>query len=131
MSRKSAKGHWLLQEKKGRPDFSEFSTMLDACGGLRDGPVGRRKYLEYLAWITEDEPRQKELLFDRMIKGWAHGSKEIKNSLVEDKKLETSQRILDGDAGREAKEHLWESALANCLKSLKKGKNETAGTKLE
>ena len=115
---------WLLQGKKGRPGFLEFSTMLDACGGLRDGPVGRRKYMQYLAWLSEDEPRQRELLFDRMSKGWAHGSKEFKIALIEDKKLETARRILDGDAGREAKEQLWEDALARCLKSLKKGKVE-------
>ncbi|EDY81527.1 conserved domain protein [Verrucomicrobiia bacterium DG1235] len=116
--------HWLVQGKKGRPPFLEFSTMLDTCGGLRDGPVGRKKYMEYLAWLSVDEPRQKSLYFDRMSKGWAHGSEEFKDSLLEDKKVETAQRIIDGDAGKEAKEQLWKKALASCLEALKKGEEE-------
>ncbi len=116
--------HWLLQGKKGMPRFLEFSSMLDECGGLKNGPVGRKKYLEYLEWLNEDESGQKSILFDRMSKGWAHGSEEFKKALVEDRKLETAQRIIDGDAGREAKERLWEDTLETCLKELKKGKRD-------
>lgn len=116
--------HWLIQGKKGRPSFLEFSSMLDACGGLKDGPSGRRKYLDYLMWLAEDEPRQKALLFDQMSVGWAHGSKEFKHALLEDKKLQVAQRIIDGDAGREAKEQLWADALSSCLRILKKGKDQ-------
>ena len=116
--------HWLLQGKKGRPRFLDFSATLDACGRLKDGPVGRRKYVEYLSWLSEDEPRQKALNFDRMSKGWAHGSEEFKDALVEDRKREAAQRVIDGDAGREAKEQLWKTGLNRCLKELKKGKGD-------
>lgn len=37
----------------------EFSSCLEGCCGLRDTPTGRRKYEEYLLWLSEDEPRQK------------------------------------------------------------------------
>lgn len=114
--------HWLLQGTKGRPRFLEFSAMLDSCGGLKDGPTGRRKYLEYLERLSADEPRQKSLLFDRMSKGWAHGNQAFKNALIEDRKREVEQRIADGDADREAKEQLWENALSVCLRELKKDK---------
>lgn len=116
--------HWLLNGKKGRPIFLEFSTLLDECGGLKDGPVGRRKYMEYLAWLSNDEPGQKSLLFDRMSKGWAHGSKEFKEALIGDRRQIISKRIINGDAGREAKEQLWGGALANCIKWLEKGKRD-------
>jgi REP element-mobilizing transposase RayT len=115
---------WLLGGKKGRPRFLEFSSMLDSCGGLRDGPVGRRKYLEYLAWLSEDEPRQKACLFDRMSKGWAHGSREFMTALVEDRERETAKRVLEGDAGPEARTLLWEETLSRCLEILKKGKED-------
>ena len=116
--------HWLIQGRKGRPGFLKFSGMLESCGGLKDGPVGRRKYLEYLAWLNEDEPRQKTYLFDRMSKGWAHGSREFKTTLIEDRKLGAAERALDGDAGLEAKELIWESALEKCLLALGKGQHE-------
>lgn len=109
---------WLLRGKKGRPQCLSFGAMLDVCGHLKDGPVGRRKYGEYLAWLVEDEPRQKEMRFDRMSRGWALGSKDFKVALLEDGKKEVARRVLDGDAGDEARELLWERMLENCLSLL-------------
>jgi len=111
---------WLAEGKRGRPSCLEFGVALDACGGLRDGSVGRRKYREYLSWLIEDEPRQKAMLFDRMSRGWAHGSKEFKSALLEDGKREMARRVLEGDADAEAKEIVWASWLSACLKALGK-----------
>jgi hypothetical protein len=63
-----------------------MTTCPHAAEGLRDASAGRRKYADYLAWLSEDEPGQKELRFDRMSKGWAMGSKPFKTALLGDEK---------------------------------------------
>lgn len=111
---------WLVEGKRERPRSLEFSTMLAACGGLKDGPAGRRKYGEYLRWLSEDEPRQKEMLFDMMSKGWALGTKDFKTALLEDSKREMARVVLEGEGDAEARELLWENRLGQCLEVLGK-----------
>lgn len=115
---------WLLEGKRGRPDCLSFGVMLDACGGLRDGPAGRRKYCDYLKWLAADEPRQKAYLFDRMSGGWALGTKEFKTALLEDAKNEVVRSVLEGEADGEAGRLLWESCLEKCLSAIGKSRED-------
>lgn len=115
---------WLMKGKRGRPKALEFGSVLEACGGLKDGPAGRRKYAEYLVWLSEDEPRRKAMLFDRMSRGWALGSRDFMEALIDDKKREVANRVIEGDAGDEAKEILWARRLGQCLKELSRGKRD-------
>ena len=110
----------LMEGKRGRHHCLEFGVMLEACGGLKDTSAGRRKYAEYLAWLAEDEPRQKALNFDRMSRGWALGSRSFKESLLEDGKRELARKVLEGAADSEARELLWQRKLKECLAKLGK-----------
>lgn len=44
--------HWLLQARK-RPGWYEPGSALGHAGGLKDTPAGRRKYVDYLAWLAD------------------------------------------------------------------------------
>ena len=56
---------------------------LVAAGDLADTPAGRREYGEYLTWLAENEPAQKQLNFDRMCAGWALGTEAFKTAVVD------------------------------------------------
>jgi REP element-mobilizing transposase RayT len=96
--------YWYLQHPAKRPEFMDVSACLDAAGGLSDTTAGRKKYREYLAWLSVEPRVQKELLFDRMCRGWAIGSKDFKKGLLsaEAERLKAED---DGDVVELAKEH--------------------------
>lgn len=60
--------HWLMEPKR-RPAWHDPQPALAHAGGSGDTPAGRRKYLEYLAWLSEDESARKEQRFAEMSKG--------------------------------------------------------------
>ena len=107
-----------LWDKRERPGFLSFEACLESAGKLRDATGGRRKYSEYLEWLAADEPRQKAMLFDRMSKGWAVGTKEFKTALLEDEKSIKACLELGRDAVREIREALWESKIERCIEAL-------------
>jgi putative transposase len=111
-----------LQRKRGRPEKLDLDVCLDGAGGLKDAPAGRRKYAEYLKWLSEDEPRRKAMNFDRMSRGWAHGAKSFKKELVKDAEKERAHIALGGTSSREASELAWELVLDECLEVLGKTK---------
>ena len=74
---------WLMDPKRRRPWFDPQAA-LEHAGGLADTPAGRRKYLEYLGWLAEDEPARKAQRFDRMSQGWLIGSREFAAGLIEE-----------------------------------------------
>lgn len=108
----------FLPSAKGRPRFLDLAPCLEAAGGLRDTPAGRRKYGQYLEWLAEDEPRQKAMAFDRMSKGWALGAREFKQALLQDEKAALSEVALGGADKRELRELGWERELERCLRAL-------------
>ena len=109
-----------LNNRKGRRPFLSFDACLEGSGGLKNTPAGRRKYAQYLAWLNEDEAQQKAYLFDRMSKGWAHGTKEFKKALIRDGEKERHHLQLGGTGSREALELVWEDDLERCLEVLGK-----------
>jgi REP element-mobilizing transposase RayT len=114
-------GHWpwssasWLFSKKERPEWYEPGEFLQAAGDLPDTPVGRRRYLEYLAGLTGNESACKELHFDQMSKGWAIGSKEFKKDLLKDHKAYATARALGEDELAEAKEEVLQDLLRTLL----------------
>ncbi|GAB5562712.1 MAG: hypothetical protein SynsKO_43590 [Synoicihabitans sp.] len=108
-----------LNLKKGRPKKLNLNRALSAAGDLKDGPVGKRKYLEYLEWLSTDDEAQKEMLFTRMSKGWVHGSREFVKSISEDHQELASNPSLGREA-HELKELGWESTLNGLMKKLTK-----------
>ena len=77
--------HWMAAPGK-RPGWYSPAAALGHAGGLADTPAGRRKYVEYLRWLAEDEPARKAMRFDRMSRGWVIGSKDFKKELIKEHK---------------------------------------------
>jgi len=122
--------YWYLRHPSKRPGFMDVSGCLEAAGGLSDNASGRRKYGEYLAWLSADTAAQKELLFDRMCRGWAIGSKAFKKDLLKGEAerlkeeggepLAVAEERYDGRDLREANTLKWELFLGRGLAELGK-----------
>ena len=111
--------YWMNKRKDGR-EFLSFDACLEGSGGLENTVAGRKKYAQYLAWLNENEPQQKAYLFDRMSKGWAHGTKKFKKALIRDGERERRHLRLGGTGSGQALKLVWEDDLDRCLKVLDK-----------
>jgi len=100
---------------------------------LKDTPAGRKKYSEYLDWLSSDAPAQKEMAFEKMCRGWALGTKSFKRGLLESEGLlkegsfESLQ--LEGRELLEANELRWENLLERMLSALEKDGNAVVSEK--
>ena len=112
---------WLLKERERRKWFSPGACLTHA-GGLKDAPADRRRYLEYLGWLQEDDEGQQALRFEQMSKGWAVGEGEFKKELV--RINEGAQAVLLQGGDRALAEELWEARTLECLKSVAKTERE-------
>ena len=72
---------WLMQPAQ-RAAWYDPRAALTHAGGLADTAAGRRKYVEYLAWLAEDEPAQKEMRFSEMSTGWLIGTGDLDRKSV-------------------------------------------------
>lgn len=102
-------------EPKRRPVWYRPQAFLDHAGELADTAAGRCKYLDYLAWLAEDEPARKEQRFESMSRGWIIGTTGFAKALVkEHAELAGQGRRLAAEM-RETREALWEEELAALL----------------
>jgi putative transposase len=116
--------YFYLWNPRKRPQFMDLSAALEHAGGLRDTPAGRKKYREYLDWLSTDEPAQKEMAFEKMCRGWALGTKSFKQSLLGSEGLLQEGSLdglqLEGQELHEANELQWEHQLERMLSVLQK-----------
>ena len=118
---------WLTEPKR-RPAWYDPGPALEQAGGLPDTPDGRRKYLEYLAWLSEDEPTRKKQRFDEMSRGWVIGGGEFAKALVrENRELTGKGRRLAAEM-QEAREAVWQGELARLLRKLRRKPEELLRT---
>ncbi len=109
--------HWLMAAKL-RPAWYDPSAALAHAGGLRDTAAGRKKYLDYLAWLAEDDPARKAQNFSEMSKGWIIGTvgfamdmaREHAEAAGHGRRLASDMRI--------AQEAVWAEELARLLSKL-------------
>ncbi len=113
---------------RARPVFLNFSTALEAAGGLQDIPAGRKLYLEYLGWLAEDEPARKALGFETLSRGWAHGTKSFKKALIQEHKESKAMRAAVEAETLEAREMIWEDAVQRCLRRLRQQNTDVVTT---
>ena len=97
---------------------------LEHAGGLRDTPAGRKRYLCYLAWLSEDETEKKRLAFEQMSKDWAVGSREFKRDLIRDHKELAEALRAQPEGSREVVREVWQERLSAYLAVLKKSEPE-------
>ena len=74
---------WLVKPRERAPWFKPDAALAYPMQ-LADTPAGRRSYKDYLAWLSADQSAQKELFFEKLSRGWAIGSKEFKEDLLEE-----------------------------------------------
>lgn len=108
---------WFQSGK--RPPWLELTEALSDAGGLADTSAGRRKYVEFLGWLQEDEPGKKELCFERMSKDWAVGTRAFKKELIKAHGEMASHRQHRSEL-RAIAEEFWGERLAGYLRAMKK-----------
>lgn len=116
-----------LMEPKHRPGCLQVDTFLNAAGELADTATGRRKYREYLEWLGENEPAQKQLKFESMSRGWVLGGKAFKQALVTEHRAKLAQGGREEGSTRETREILWAEALKKGMTKLNKTAVDVAG----
>jgi REP element-mobilizing transposase RayT len=109
-----------LMAPKKRPSWLRVKAFLQAAGELTDTTAGRRKYAQYLAWLAENEPGQKQLKFESMSKGWALGGEAFRLALVKDHRAKLAHPLRQESSTREARELLWTEALQAAMVALSK-----------
>ena len=114
---------WLMNAKL-RPAWYAPAEALAHAGGLEDTPAGRRKYLEYLDWLAEDEPARKQQRFAEMSKGWIVGTRDFKKALVREHSQLAGQGRRLAAGLREAREAFWQEVLEELLRKLRRGLRE-------
>ena len=82
-----------------RPRWLVGTTVLHEAGHLPDSRAGWKKYLEYLEFMATDETTKKELVAERMSRGWCVGSREFRQEMKQEAKNAGAE--LDRYAGLE------------------------------
>ena len=118
--------HWLMAPKL-RPSWYVPDAALDHAGGLKDTPAGRAKYLDYLAWLAEDEPARKEQRFAEMSTGWVIGSEGFAKAAVRAHAATLGQGRRMAEETRVTQEAVWQEMLENRLAQLGRTAGELAG----
>jgi len=110
---------WYPRRRRG---YESPKIALEFAGGLSDTPAGRRKYREYLGWLSENDEESKRLGFENMTKGWAKGTVDFKRSVLENLKDEQMRKVVESEAS-EMREPAWMRTLSAGLIVL--GRDET------
>lgn len=112
--------YWHLQQAKERPAVLDVSASLKGAGELEDTAQGRRKYAQYLEWLSANEPAQRELAFAKMSRGWVIGSDQFRRELAQDEAMERRGIKQSQAEAREVRRERWAAALEKGMKQLRK-----------
>jgi hypothetical protein len=97
------------------PEWLESAVLRGQAGELPDTKKGWKKYLEYLEYLAEDETSKKELISEKMSRGWCVGSPEFRMEMKASIKKRGAE--LERFAGLEPeeiiaeREQVWEERL--------------------
>jgi len=105
---------WLCSPRQ-RPEWYQPQPALDHAGELADTPAGRQQYLEYLAWLMEDEPARRAQRFAEMSKGWIIGTAEFAKSMVKEHAELIGQGRRMAAELQVTRESVWQDELAALL----------------
>lgn len=118
---------WLVNPKL-RSAWYEPGAALVHAGDLKDNPAGRKKYLDYLAWLAEDEPARKAQKFSEMSRGWIIGTEGFAKDMAREHGEAAGQgRRLAGEL-RLAQQAVWQEELERLLRKLGRPARDLAKT---
>jgi REP element-mobilizing transposase RayT len=112
----------LLPKKRNRPVNLLPDEALLSLGGLKDSGYAWKKYNQYLEALAENEPRQRELEFEKLSKGWCRGSQTFRKEQLKslkDKESALGQAKLNKVSKSELRdlaESIWEDRLKQYAK---------------
>jgi len=112
--------YWQLWHPAARPPFLQVTTALEHAGGFPDTPLGRKHYVEYLAWQAASGPAGRSEAYASLSRGWALGSKAFKTGLIEDHGVVATSRAWESKGKQEIQQLQWAGLLASCLHVLGK-----------
>lgn len=116
---------WLI-DPKSRPDWYQPQPALDHAGELTDTSAGRAKYLEYLAWLSEDEPARRAQQFEAMSKGWVIGTTGFAKTMLKEHRGLVGQGRRMAAELKETREALWQEHLTGLLRKLRRNPADLA-----
>jgi putative transposase len=117
----------LLNPKRRFPWYDPEPALRHA-GELADTAAGRKKYLEYLAWLAEDEPARKQQGFEKMSKGWVIGTGSFTKALVrENRELVGRGRKIAAEL-QEIREAVWQEHLLALLRGVSRKTHELSSS---
>jgi REP element-mobilizing transposase RayT len=99
------------------PAYLEPATVLREAGGLANTAAGWNCYREYLVLLAEEDPKERERQFGSLSRGWAVGTREFRQGLIEDLRqrgadLKQAARLGERAGERQAlREEIWEKRL--------------------
>jgi len=114
---------YQLWNPRKRWGFAVTDSYLEAAGGLKDSPKGRKLYRDYLEWLSSEDAERKRLGFERMTRGWAKGTKDFKKSVLGDFKDEAVRKVVELEAS-EMREPRWERGVGEALRRLNKEESD-------
>jgi REP element-mobilizing transposase RayT len=96
---------------KKRPEWLDPRTVLAEAGGLNDDKGGWKRYLGYLEFLATDALAKKDLVFEKLSRGWCVGSKTFRQEM-QTQTEETSRFVgLGPQDVRVEREQAWEERL--------------------
>lgn len=115
---------WYLYHKRKRHVFMSLEHSLYYAGNLPDTIKGRRDYSQHLLSIHSDAKAKRHTQSPKLCRGWALGSKQFKEKLV-DQFLPVGQAgNLVGKDFAEANEIRWNHILDKCLDIVEKNSRD-------
>jgi len=104
---------------KKRPAWLEPRTVLAEAGGLRDDRGGWKRYLDYLEFLATDQQAKKELVFEKLSRGWCVGSKTFKQEMQKETKESSRFTGLGPQEVRVERGQVWEERLQALARAAK------------
>ena len=109
---------------KKRLEWLDPRTVLTEAGGLKDDRSGWKRYLGHLEFLATDAQAKRDLVFEKLSRGWCVGSKSFRQALQKETE-ETARFVgLGPQEVRVEREQAWEEK----LQALARGAKVDLGT---
>ncbi|MFT3780811.1 MAG: transposase [Nibricoccus sp.] len=96
---------------KNRPVWLEPRTVLLESGDLRDDKAGWKQYIGYLEFLATDEQAKKDLIYEKLSRGWCVGSSQFREEMRKGSEEGARFTGLGAKEARSEREQLWEEKL--------------------